>query len=182
MITPALLWLALALWITGSGSRTLLKKCDCILVLGARSLADGTPGPSFLARCQKAVELWRAGWAPRIFFTGGKGDSGSIEGLVGVNFARAQGLPESDLFYENQSHTTRENFYWAAWHMRSRGWNSCLVVTDPFHEPRSLALAQEYGLTAYPAPTFEGPSCKRPGSWAYYTARETLAWMKYWLQ
>jgi uncharacterized SAM-binding protein YcdF (DUF218 family) len=86
------------------------------------------------------------------------------------------------LFYENQSHTTRENFYWAAWHMQARGWNSCLVVTDPFHEPRSLALAARHGLQAYPAPSLSGPVSRRWGSWIYYNLRETLSWLKFWVE
>ena len=176
-----LLWLSLMGWITWAGKRTELRKVDCIVVLGARSLADGTPGPSLEARCQRGVQLWREKWAPVLVFTGGRGASGSVEGEVGVRFARARGVPDSALYYEGSSHTTKENFLYASQVMRDRGWRTCLVVTDPFHEARALALAGDFGLEAYPAPTFAGPGWRRWGTWAFYTVRESASWAKYWL-
>lgn len=180
LLTVGLAWLGFMLWITLAGLRVELRKVDCIVVLGARSLADGTPGPSLRARCQHGVDLWKAGWAPVLLFTGGRGSTGSVEGVTGMRFAREQGVPQSALYYEGWSHTTRENFHYAARVMRQHGWKSCLVVTDPFHQPRSLALAADEGLTAYPAPTFEGPAWKRWPTFAFYTLRESASWCKYW--
>jgi uncharacterized SAM-binding protein YcdF (DUF218 family) len=166
-------------WITWAGLRTELRPVDCIVVLGARSLADGTPGPSLQARCARGVQLWHDKWAPVLVFTGGRGASGSVEGEVGLRYARAHGVPDSALYYEGGSHNTYENFLYASQLMRARGWHRCLVVTDPFHEPRSLALARNAGLEAYPAPTFEGPGWRNWSSWTFYTLRESVSWMKY---
>lgn len=175
------LWLALATWITWKGRKTDLTRSDCILVLGARCLADGTPGPSFAARCRQGVQLWKQGLAPNLLFSGGRGESGTVEGEVGRAIALSQGVPAAAILVEGQSHTTEENFRYSSEIMRAQGWQSCLVVTDPFHEPRSLALARDQGLEAHPAPTFEGPASLHWSSWAYYTVRETAAWGKYWL-
>lgn len=174
-----LLWLLLLAWITAAGLPTRLHKADCILVLGARSLPDGLPGPSLQARCLRAVELWRQQWAPAILFTGGRGASGTVEGVVGMDFARARGVPQSSLYFEGASHTTWENFLYASQVMRQHGWRSCLVVTDPFHEARALSMARRFGLEAHPAPTFEGPAWRRWGPFCYYTMRESASWAKY---
>lgn len=175
-----LLWVLGMAWITWAGTRTDLRKVDCIVVLGARALADGSPGPSLRARCQRGVELWRQRWAPILLFTGGRGQSGTVEGEVGLRYALAQGVPATALHYEGSSHNTRQNFLYASQVMRIHQWHSCLLVTDPFHEPRALALAQQFGLEAYPAPTFTGPAWRNWGTWGLYTVRESLSWVKYW--
>lgn len=172
-------WVLLMGWITLSGLPTHLVKADCIVVLGARSLADGRPGPSLEARSARGVQLWREKWAPVILFTGGRGASGTVEGIVGMNFARAQGVPQAALHYEGGSHNTYENFLYASQVMRTHGWRSCLVVTDPFHEARALSIARSFGLKAYPAPTFDGPAWRRWGTFGFYTVRESVSWGKY---
>lgn len=173
------LWLGLAGWITWAGNRVQLRKADCIVVLGARSLPDGQPGPSLRARCDHGVQLWRQGWAPFILCTGGLGDSGTVEGLVALKYIQGQGVPEEKIVYEGLSHTTRENFFYAQQLMLARGWQTCLVVSDPFHLPRSLSIARGLALEAYPAPTFEGPGWKSWSGWTFYTVRETFAWLKH---
>lgn len=93
-------------------------------------------------------------------------------------FLAANGVPQHSIVTENMSHTTWENFVFAAQEMRRRGWRSCLVVTDPFHMQRCLTMARELGLEAYPAPSFDGPGW-RLGGMLYYTNREMAAWVKY---
>jgi uncharacterized SAM-binding protein YcdF (DUF218 family) len=41
--------------------------------------------------------------------------------------------------------------------LRARGVTAVLMVTDPFHEDRSMAIASHLGLTPYPAPTRTSP-------------------------
>lgn len=173
------LWLGLAGWITYAGNQVQLRKVDCIIVLGARSLPDGQPGPSLRARCDRGVELFREGWAPFILCTGGLGESGTVEGLVARDYIHAQGVPMEQIAYEGLSHTTRQNFFYAQKVMAARGWQTCLVVSDPFHLPRSLSIARGLDLEAYPAPSFDGPGWKSWSGWTFYTVRETFAWMKH---
>ena len=173
------LWLAFLVWITWAGMRTELRRVDCLVVLGARALADGTPGPSLRARLERALELWRAGWAPALVCTGGRGQDGTVEGEVERNWLLGRGVPAAAVLWEDRSHTTRENFVEASRLMRERGWRSCLVVTDPFHEPRAMSMARAAGLDASPAPTFSGPAWQRWGTWSFYTVRESAGWVKY---
>ena len=171
-------WLGLVSWIT-AGGRTELHQVDCIIVLGARSLADGTPGPTLKARLDKGISLHKSGWAPFLLLTGGLGGDGSVEGEVGRNYALAQSVPAANLEYEGESHNTRDNLINARQIMRKRGWHSCLIVTDPFHIRRSLLLAGDLGLQAYPAPTFEGPNWLNWYDWSLFTGRECFSMAKY---
>ena len=47
-----------------------------------------------------------------------------------------------------------------------------LIVTDPFHEDRSMAIASSLGLTPYPTPTQSSPI--RGWATVPYFAKETL--------
>lgn len=172
-------WLGLATWITVAGQTTDLRKVDCILVPGAKAEADGTPGVSLTGRVNRAVELWKEGWAPAILFTGGRGETGTVEGEVAQRYAVSQGVPLEATDLEGSSHNTRQNFEYAREVMQKHGWKSCLVVTDPFHEPRCMLLAHDTGVEAYPAPTFSGPAWKKWGTLAFYTCRETVSMAKY---
>lgn len=173
------LYLSLLTEISCAGARTQLVKADCILVPGARVLADGTPGPSYQSRLDRAFELYREGWAPWMVFTGGKGASGQIESEVGKRLAVQAGVPADRILTEDVSHDTWENFAEAARRMQSNGLKSCLIVTDPFHSQRCQWIARDVGLEPYPAPSQRGPSATRPGSWLYYTSRECLSTVIY---
>lgn len=173
------LYLGLAGWITWSGLETHLQKVDCLIVPGARVESDGTLGPSIQARMDRALELYRQGWAPVMLFTGGQGASGPVEAECARAYAVAHGVPAEACFLENRSHNTLQNFLYAREVMREHGWRSCLVTTDPFHSKRAVTIARSLGLEAYPAPTYLGPSWRRPGPFLYYTTREVGSWLKY---
>lgn len=172
-------FLGMAAWITWAGMDTHLVKADCIVVPGARVLPDRTLGPSVRARVEHAMELYRQGWAPVLVFTGGPGASGPVEAECARDYAVQHGIPPEACFLEDRSHSTRENFFYARRVMRAHGWSKCLVVTDPFHSERAVTIARRFGLDAYPAPSFLGPAWRKPGTFAYYTAREVLSWLKF---
>lgn len=172
IVTGVALYLALIAEISCAGARTQLVNADAILVPGARVLADGTPGPSFQARLNRAFELYREGWAPWMVFTGGQGASGPIESEVAKNLAIQAGVPADHILTEDVSHDTWENLAEAERQMQAHGLKSCLIVTDPFHSQRCQWIARDVGLEPYPAPAHGGPSTTRPGSWLYYTTRE----------
>ena len=174
-----LLELGFAMWIHRGGRAQPPRYADCVVVPGTRSLADGTPGKALTARLNRAISLYREGWVQGLVCTGGRGESGTIEGEVERDYALKAGVPSSVIELERSSHNTRENFYFARELMRKRGWRTCLVATDPFHMRRCVQLAHDWGLEAYPAPTFEGPSSRSAASSVYYTLRETGSWFKY---
>jgi uncharacterized SAM-binding protein YcdF (DUF218 family) len=175
-----LTYAAALIWLTRASERIELRKVDCIIVPGARALPDG-PGPALQARIDHAVQLWKQGWSQNLLTTGGLGASHRIESLTARDEAVRQGVPGKDIACEGRSHTTWENFLYAREIMRQRGWNSCLVCTEPFHEPRCLLIARELGIEAYPAPAFAGPGWTQTGTWLFDSTREGPAFLKLWL-
>jgi uncharacterized SAM-binding protein YcdF (DUF218 family) len=103
---------------------------DYVVVAGAGVMPGGVPGDALVVRTEKAVELWRAGHAPKVAFTGGVGDWGPAEAVVGANLARELGLAEEAIVREERSTSTAEN----ASELRAIvGDAHILVVTDNYH-------------------------------------------------
>jgi uncharacterized SAM-binding protein YcdF (DUF218 family) len=177
--TPFTLWVALEILIFAYGLFPQLTVCDCIIVLGTRSLADGTPGPSLTARCDWAAALWKNEYSKNVICTGGLGADGTVESEASRNYLSQKGIPKHSIKIEKFSHNTRENFLFAKEIMQEHNWKSCLVVTDPFHELRSVWTAEQLNLDAYPAPTYSGPSWNRYGTWIYYQMRESGSMLKF---
>ncbi len=77
-----------------------LKKADLIIV----------PGSSQRHLPQKAVRLYKKGFAPKILFTGGFNQKiKKNECDFGKEIALKKGIPPEDIFYENKSLNTKEN-------------------------------------------------------------------------
>lgn len=168
-------------WIAWTGGREDLRSADCIVVPGARVLEPGRPGPMLEARVVHAVELYRAGWSRAVILTGGAGESGPVESEEARRLAMSLGVPPGAIFTEAVSHDTRVNFQQARDIMRAHGWRSCLVCTDPFHIPRSVRMARDLGLEAWPAPVFRSPGHTQALTRLAYTLRECAGWVRYFL-
>ncbi len=149
---------------------------DVILVLGA-SQFDGRPSSVFKARLQHARELYEDDVAPRVVTVGGgqPGDR-TTEAEAGAAFLRARdvevvAVPEgSDTL---QSVRAVENL------MAEQGWETAVVVTDPWHSLRARTMARDVGIDAETSPTRAGPSVRTRGTQLRYIARETLAYLYY---
>jgi uncharacterized SAM-binding protein YcdF (DUF218 family) len=74
--------------------------------------------------------LWREGYAPKIVFTGGLGNSRITEASAAAGLARAQGVPAQAILTEDRSHSTEENARFAR---DLIGDGRVLVVTDSYH-------------------------------------------------
>lgn len=124
---------AWALDLRGRG-RSAMGQYDAIIVLGARVLEGGTATGSLRRRTERAVELWQAGVAPRIVFTGGfRGDRPS-EASIAASIARGRGVPDSAVLMEELSTSTLENARGAR---ELVGPVRVLVVTDTYHVLRA---------------------------------------------
>lgn len=103
---------------------------DAVVVAGAGVMPGGVPGDALVARTAHAVALWEAGKAPRIAFTGGVGDWGPAESVVGARLAVEAGVPEAAIVREERSTSTEEN----ARELRALlGDVPIVVVTDRYH-------------------------------------------------
>ena len=125
-----------------------LQKADCIVGFGNFN--------TDIAR--RAAELYHAGFAPKVLFTGGLGRN--TEGLLpepeAVRFAKvavAEGVPEDDIILEPDSSNTKENILFTRKKLEALGLahGRILGVHQPFMERRIKAAMGVY----WPEPEFQ---------------------------
>ena len=133
-----------------------------IVVFGAAQY-QGKPSPVYKARLDHAAHLYHRGMAPFVITTGGKGsDPDFSEGVVGREYLKTLGIPDSQLIAETQSPDTAESARRVATIMRANGMSSCLAVSDSYHIFRIKQMLAREGITVYGAPR---PNSKPKSLW-----------------
>jgi uncharacterized SAM-binding protein YcdF (DUF218 family) len=152
---------------------------DMILVLGAAQY-DGRPSPVLEARLRHALTLYQEGVAPRIVTVGGSapGDQYS-EAQAGEMWLTGHGVPARSVLAVDEGRDTLESFEAVGGVARSRGWESAVVVSDPWHSLRSRTMADDVGLDATTSPTKSGPVVQTRETQFRYIVRETGALLYY---
>ena len=154
LIVSAVLLLGLvAARIYTYGQNVAAVKGDAAIVLGAAVWGDEV-SPVFRERINHAIDLYRTGKVRKIIFTGGQGNKDELtEAAEARQFAITNGIPAKDILVEETSHTTYENVVNAKLVADANGLNKVLIVSDPMHMKRAVAMAKDIGLDAYPSPT-----------------------------
>jgi uncharacterized SAM-binding protein YcdF (DUF218 family) len=128
-------------------------KADAAIVLGAAVWGEQV-SPVFRERINHAIDLYRQGKVRKIIFTGGQGNKDEeTEAVAAREYAIRGGIPNQDIFIEQSSHTTYENVLYAKQVADAHGLKKVLIVSDPLHMKRAVAMARNIGLDAYPSPT-----------------------------
>lgn len=145
---------------------------EAIVILGAAQY-DGHPSPVLRARVDHALELWRAGLAPRVIMTGGRGTGDTTtEAAVERRYALSHGVPDSVILMEQEGRSTSASLRHVAAMLGNRPSN-VVLVSDPFHMFRLAILARRFGLRAHTSPTRTSPiSANRAAFW-HYTLQES---------
>lgn len=106
-----------------------LMKSDAIVLLEG----DG------FNRYEKAVSLYKQGWAPKIIFSGGIVDYeyGSFPYLDVLPHILIQGVPESDIIHEDKSLNTQEQAVEAIKLAGEKGWKRLILVATHEHQYRA---------------------------------------------
>jgi uncharacterized SAM-binding protein YcdF (DUF218 family) len=115
------------------------EPCDLILVFGGKRKE----------RADKAVELFKAGYAPRLLFSGGdKLESGMTEAAMLKEAAAALGVPEEACLLEAQSTNTLENVKMCVPLVEAEiGWRQMrgvILVSAPHHMRRAKQVLAKY--------------------------------------
>src|SRR5687767_6385430 len=128
-------------------------QADAAVVLGAAVWSQGV-SPVFRERINHAIDLYRRGRVHKIIFTGGQGNRNEpTEAAAARAYAVSSGISSRDILIEQRSHTTYENLVYAKQLADAHGLKKVLIVSDPMHMRRAIAMAQDVGLEAYPSPT-----------------------------
>ncbi len=164
MYTPVANWMARPLIVS-----PYIKKADLIVVLGGGAYPDGSLSGHSNERLIKGLLLYRAGYAPRVIFSGGTimtpggklihavtgrstGGSKVVEATVMDEEAAGLGFPPSALAVDVNSANTHENLVDVKEYMTKNGLSSCLLVTSATHMLRASLVARKLGLDCSPAP------------------------------
>lgn len=119
---------------------------DTLVVLGAAQY-DGRPSPVLQARLDHALELYESGMAGAVIVTGGKQEGDRFtEAFSSYDYLRTNGIPEGSLFLEVDGENTYQQLSASRLIMDNNGFESALLVSDPYHSKRLLAIADEVGL------------------------------------
>lgn len=167
-----------ALSIVSYADRDEAAPADCIIVLGAGT--DGRePNPVFRERLNHAVTLYEEGYSDVILLTGGysPGNEHSDAWIAG-QYLLELGIPEDAILLEEKSTITQENLQFAKEIMESKDLSTAILVSDPLHMKRSMLMAKDYEIEAFPSPT----PTSRYRTWKTklpFLARETFFYVGY---
>lgn len=113
-----------------------LEKADAILVLGS----------SDLRKAGYAAELYHAGWAPLLIFSGGEGRTttglwGMSEAEKFASVAMEKGVPKEAILLETKSTNTGENIQFTRQLLEEKGieLKKIIVTQKPYMERRTYA-------------------------------------------
>jgi uncharacterized SAM-binding protein YcdF (DUF218 family) len=147
---------------------------DAILVLG-RKLEGDELTEVYVARLAHAADLWRAGWAPRLWVAGGlTGTATRTEAAAGRDWLLEQGIPPDAVELEEHSQHTLENLFHVRGRLRERGESRLLLVSDPLHVARGATMARGFGLEVRAVPTPHAPPRRGSLAWWYRALREAF--------
>jgi uncharacterized SAM-binding protein YcdF (DUF218 family) len=151
---------------------------DAIVVLGAAQY-DGEPSPLFRGRLDHAVLLWQQGRAATVITVGSKqpGDR-TTEAEAGRSYLLAQGLPAEATVALPVGRTTFESLEAAARYMRDRGEDTAFLVSDPWHNARVTAMADDLGIEGHASATWTSGARSEESRGQGYL-RETFAYLYY---
>lgn len=152
-----------------------LDPAPVAIVLGAGVRKDGTPSHALEDRLQQALELQRSGKVKKVLVSGDHGAEPYDETNTMRRWLLARGVPPEALFCDHAGFSTYDTF------VRARhvfGIERAIVVTQGFHLPRALYVAQTMGIDA------QGTPCDRrtyrKGAW--FEVRELGSRAKAWFQ
>lgn len=178
--------LMLALVVGGTGFRVWQAareddrpRADAVVVLGAAQYA-GRPSPILEARLKHAKKLYDSGVASFIV-TGGGRRSGDryTEAEASLRWLTSQGVPRGKVIAVGEGNDTLGTIRAVAKTAEQRGWNTAVIVSDPWHSLRARLMAHDAGLSAWTSPTHTGPVVQTRETQAKYIFRETAALLYY---
>lgn len=129
------------------------RPADCAIVLGA-GVSGEKPSPVFVQRLNHGLTLWRQGVVKIVILTGGVSPGNAIsDAAIAQRYLLAQGVPQTAIFIEQRSRVTRENLRYAREMMQQHRFASALIVSDPLHMKRAVAIARHESIDAWSSPT-----------------------------
>lgn len=143
------------------------------LVFGAGLAHNGVPSPLLAERLDSAVELYRIGKVEKVLLSGDDSFRTHDETRAMRRYAETQGVPEDAIVRDVAGLSTYDSCFRAK---AVFGVRRAILVTQGFHLPRALFIANSLGIDADGVPadaTLSGP--------LLYEGRELLSRALAWI-
>jgi vancomycin permeability regulator SanA len=138
-----------------------------VLVFGAGLAPGGVPSPVLAQRLDTAIALWKGGKAQAVLVSGDNSDRFHDETRAMRRYVLQHGLPEQAVLGDDSGLSTYDSCVRAFTVFKVR---KALLVTQRFHLPRALYIANSVGMDAWGVAADEGlPSTRR------YAVREMFS-------
>jgi uncharacterized SAM-binding protein YcdF (DUF218 family)/glycosyltransferase involved in cell wall biosynthesis len=161
------------------------RQADAVVVFAGGVGESGEAGGGYQERLKHAVDLYRAGFAPRIIIS-----SGFVfafkEAEVMRGLALDSGVPRTDIVLETRAANTHENVMYTHDILAHEGWRRILLVSSPYHMRRALLTwrkaAPEVEVIPEPVPQSQFYAHARGASLNQIRGivQEYLALVNYW--
>lgn len=91
-------------------------------------------GGDTFARTQKAIDMYKAGWADKLVFSGASADPESISNAEAMwRIAESDGIPSEDVYLDEHSQDTKQNAKNVVDILHQLGAKSAILVSSPYH-------------------------------------------------
>lgn len=121
------------------------KQVDCILILGAGVWGD-SPSPMLEDRLLEGIKLYNLGVSDKLLMSGDHSKDNYDEVNVMKDFAIEKGIDSKNIFMDHAGFSTYDSLYRAKEIFDVK---KLIIVTQDYHLPRALYIANSMGLEAY---------------------------------
>ncbi|MEX0985132.1 MAG: YdcF family protein [Actinomycetota bacterium] len=155
-----------------------LDAAGAIVVLGAAQY-DGDPSPVLAGRLDHALLLWEQGRAGVVLTLGANrpGDR-TTEAEAGRAYLIAHGVPADAVVALPAGRTTWESMQAASAWLLEHDRTSAFFVSDPWHNARLEAMAEDLGVDGFASATWTSAATSEEERGRGYL-RETFAYLAY---
>ena len=155
-----------------------VRQADVIVVLGTAQL-NGKPGDALEARLIEAKRIYDLGYASSIITVGaGAPGDRTTEAASSKYWLRKNGIPAKKIAAIEEGRDTLVSTKAYAAIMKKRYVSDVIIVTDPYHCKRAMAMANDQGVISTCSPVQTGPNTIANSGYRYLL-REAGAYLVY---
>ena len=140
---------------------------------------DGRPSDILKSRLEHALEIYKAGYAPKIYTVGaGAPGDRTTEAAASKAWLIDRGVKKNNVIAVAKGRDTLGSTKAYVEAANKAKLKSVIIVTDPYHCLRSKKMAQDLGLSASCTAVKSGPASVANSEFKYL-ARESGAYLAY---
>lgn len=128
-----------------------LRKSEAIIILSGDGYASGVLGMLSMTRINKALQIYRDGWADKFICIGGKKFpmvNKSISQIMKEHLI-LYGIPEKNIFICDEAEGTYDDISYMLKKFNNKiNFNNSIFVTSPFHTYRVKKILQKKAINA----------------------------------